>query len=119
MFPSCFHPLWHDPQTEKLAHMQRRSTHTCLVEVASLLLKHVLQDTHDVFSRELQIPGLPAKMHYSSPAEPAYAPRVPQPDVSGLNAVERTHVRSEQRTALGQDQQLYEVLLPHTSCIAA
>lgn len=81
--------------------------------------KCVLQETHDIFSRELQFPGLPAKMHYSSPAQPAYAPRGPQPDVGPLNAVERTHVQSEQRAGLSQDQQLYEVLSPHSSCMAA
>ena len=33
----------------------------------------------------------------------------PQPGVSGLSAVERSHVQSEQRTAQDQDQQLYQV----------
>ncbi len=68
-----------------------------------------MQETHDVFSRELQVPGLPAKVHYSAAQQPAYAPRIPQPNISSLNAVERTHVQSEQRTAQDQDQQLYQV----------
>ena len=62
-----------------------------------------------MFSGEPQIPGLPGKMHYSSPQQPAYLPRIPQPGVSGLSAVERSHVQSEQRTAQDQDQQLYQV----------
>ena len=68
-----------------------------------------MQDRHDVFSGEPQIPGLPAKMHYSSPQQPGYSPRIPQPGVGGLSAVERSHVQSEQRTAQDQDQQLYQV----------
>ena len=68
-----------------------------------------MQDRHDVFSGEPQIPGLPAKMHYSSPQQPGYSPRIPQPGVSGLSAVERSHVQSEHRTAQDQDQQLYQV----------
>lgn len=70
-----------------------------------------MQEPHDVFSTELQIPGLPAKVHHSMPQQPAYMPRSPQPNVSSLNAVERTHVQSEQRTAQDQDQQLYQVML--------
>ncbi len=62
-----------------------------------------------MFSRELQVPGLPAKVHYSAAQQPVYAPRIPQPNIGSLNAVERTHVQSEQRTAQDQDQQLYQV----------
>ena len=68
-----------------------------------------MQDRNNVFSGEPQIPGLPAKMHYSSPPQPGYSPRIPQPGVGGLSAVERSHVQSEQRTAQDQDQQLYQV----------
>ena len=68
-----------------------------------------------MFSRELQVPGLPAKVHYSAAQQPVYAPRIPQPNIGSLNAVERTHVQSEQRTALGQDQQLYQVRFLDTS----
>ena len=75
-----------------------------------------MQETHDVFSRELQVPGLPAKVQYSAAQQPAYAPRIPQPDISSLNAVERTHVQSEQRTAQDQDQQLYQVPLFYRPC---
>ena len=63
-----------------------------------------------MFSRELQVPGLPAKVHHSTAQPPAYAPRIPQPNVGSLNAVERAHVQSEQRTAQDQDQHLYQVL---------
>jgi len=79
-----------------------------------------MQEPHDVFSNELQIPGLPSKVHYSMPQQPAYVPRIPQPNVSSLNAVERTHVQSEQKTAQDQDQQLYQVThipLPLCSCV--
>ena len=76
-----------------------------------------MQETHDVFSRELQVPGLPAKVHYSAAQQPAYAPRIPQPNIGSLNAVERTHVQSEQRTAQDQDQQLYQVSLVHRSAL--
>lgn len=62
-----------------------------------------------MFSRELQVPGLPAKVHYSAAQQPAYVPGIPQPNISSLSAVERTHVQSEQKTAQDQDQQLYQV----------
>ena len=71
-----------------------------------------LQDTHDVFSSEPLIPGLPSKLHYSAPQQPAYAPRVPQPNIGSLNAVERTHVQSEQKTAQDRHQELSQVLAP-------
>lgn len=63
----------------------------------------------DVFSKEPSLPQLPGKVHYSAPSVPAYASRVPQPDVSSLSAVERSRLQADQKQAEDLDQQLYQV----------